>query len=138
MAADDTAHHARVAEVIESARLAVTLTSGVDEVRSAGRPGLDEAPFERQRHFLREADADKAARGDRVPIEHDARRLVGSYHLVALRRAPWDRCPGLGAIGGLLDVSRVMARLPSAGVVRAAARSPLVWRLDVVLEGLSE
>jgi hypothetical protein len=90
--ADDAAQEAAMAEVVETARLAVALAGGVDQRQRARRAaaglrfGGEEALLERDRDALGEADADEAAGRDGVAVMDQAHRLGGADDLVGRRR----------------------------------------------------
>src|SRR5262249_45793293 len=94
VAADHAAYQPLVAEMIESALLAVALARGIDQreiVRLADRlttllVGRQVALLERPRTPLGEADADEAAGRDGVAVADEANRLGGADDLAGLRR----------------------------------------------------
>ena len=98
VAADDPADEAFVAEVIETAVLAIALTGGVGQgqiARAAGRRlriFTEKALLESDRDIFRETDTDETAGGERVAISDQADCFGGSNDLVALA----SRLRGIG------------------------------------------
>ena len=106
VAADHASDEPLVAEVVEAAILAVALSGGVDERQAARRAlavrilagGFDVAFLERDGDVFREADADEAAGGDRVPIANQRDGLTRADDLAVLEGV--QRSEELSLVGG--------------------------------------
>jgi hypothetical protein len=108
MAADDLAHKALVAEMVQSPFLAVALAGGIDQGEVAGRFGLQEALFQRHGDAFGKADADEAAGGDGIAVTDQLDGFLGGD----------DLAPRLIAVGTEKRMSdkRHCAILPTARV----------------------
>ncbi len=78
VAADHSCDQAVVAEMVESATVAVALAGGIDQGQVAWLSSVEEAPLKRHGQTLGEADSDEAAGGDRVAVADQAHRLIGA------------------------------------------------------------
>jgi hypothetical protein len=99
MPADHPAHQTFVAKVIEAPVVAVTLTCGVDQREIARLVGgrnrlISVREIERlycQSDFFGEADADKAARCNRVPVSYEAGCFLSADNLPAIQCFDWRK-----------------------------------------------
>jgi hypothetical protein len=92
VAADHPRYQAVVAQVVETALLAVALPGGIDQGQVARRAdalgirlaAFDEALFQRDRDVLGKTDADEAAGRHRVAIANQAHRVAGGNDLAGI------------------------------------------------------
>lgn len=80
MSADDTFHQSRMAEMIETARAAISLSSGIHQREIARVTGGEKTFFQCGGERLSVCGTDEAATDHRDAISNQRHRLGGRHH----------------------------------------------------------
>jgi hypothetical protein len=87
MTSDDSPHQAIVSEVVETLLPAISLSRGIHQGETGGAGTSEEALFEGDRDFLREANTDEAGGRHGVAVAYETDSIGGGDDLPCIRQA---------------------------------------------------